>query len=210
MQPEMQVWSVATNGGNPKLLGGGDAPAISPDNTRVAFTSGGAVMIAPVDGSVPAKRLFFDRGQDSELHWSPDGSALAFVSARTDHSFIGIYRNDNTPLEFIAPSTSQDFMPRWSPDGKSIAFVRLAGDGDLRKIRSTGRRRRGKFGSATSLARARAAFGRAQIRCATRYLKAAADHFSSGLPAIASSSRAKRTTGRTCTQPTRTGGRRWI
>ncbi|MBV8067810.1 MAG: S9 family peptidase, partial [Candidatus Eremiobacteraeota bacterium] len=30
-QPEMQVWSVATNGGAPKLLGAGDAPAISPD-----------------------------------------------------------------------------------------------------------------------------------------------------------------------------------
>ncbi|HEV3091841.1 MAG TPA: prolyl oligopeptidase family serine peptidase [Candidatus Cybelea sp.] len=132
-QPLMQVWSVSTAASTalrvPKLLGEGDAPEISPDGSRVAFTNGGAVMVAPVDGSAPAKRLFFDRGQDSELHWSPDGSALAFVSARTDHSFIGIYRNDTTPLEFVAPSTSQDFMPRWSPDGASIAFVRIGGDG---------------------------------------------------------------------------------
>jgi dipeptidyl aminopeptidase/acylaminoacyl peptidase len=104
-QPEMQVWSVATNGPSaplrvnlPKLLGAGDAPAISPDGTRVAFTSGGAVMIAPIDGGGAARRLFFDRGQDSDLHWSPDGSALAFVSTRTDHSFIGIYRNDATSI----------------------------------------------------------------------------------------------------------------
>ncbi len=128
-EPLMQVWSISTGGGAAKLLGDGDAPEISPDGSRVAFTNGGAVMIAPVDGSAPAKRLFFDRGQDSELHWSPDGSALAFVSTRTDHSFIGIYRNDTTPLEFVAPSTSQDFMPRWSPDGASIAFVRIGGDG---------------------------------------------------------------------------------
>ena len=130
VQPEMRVWSVSTAGGAPKLLGEGDAPAISPDGGRVAFVdAAGAVQIAPVDGSVAAKRLFFDRGVDSELHWSPDGSALAFVSTRTDHSFIAIYRNDATPLAFLAPSTSQDFMPRWSPDGREIAFIRLPGDG---------------------------------------------------------------------------------
>ncbi len=86
-------------------------------------------MVAPVDGGTPAKRLFFDRGQDSDLHWSPDGTALAFVSTRTDHSFIGIYRNDATPIQYLAPTTSQDSMPRWSPDGASVAFVRLRGDG---------------------------------------------------------------------------------
>ncbi|HMF28281.1 MAG TPA: hypothetical protein VKE42_05880, partial [Candidatus Cybelea sp.] len=129
-QPDMQVWSVATSGGAvPKLLGAGDAPAISPDGTRVAFTSGGAVMIAPIDGSSAAKRLFFDRGQNSDLRWSPDGSALAFVSTRSDHSFIGIYRNDSTPILFLAPTTSQDIMPRWSADGASIAFIRVPGDG---------------------------------------------------------------------------------
>jgi dipeptidyl aminopeptidase/acylaminoacyl peptidase len=135
VQPEMQVWSVSTGPSaslgvnSPKLLGAGDAPAISPDGKRVAFTADGAVMIAPIDGSSAARRLFFDRGQDSDLHWSPDGSALAFVSSRTDHSFIAIYRNDPTPLEYLAPSTSQDIMPRWSPDGRSVAFVRTPGDG---------------------------------------------------------------------------------
>jgi dipeptidyl aminopeptidase/acylaminoacyl peptidase len=129
VQPDMQVWAVSTAGGPPKLLGAGDAPAISPDGKRVAFTADGAVMIAPIDGSVAAKRLFFDRGQESDLHWSPDGSALAFVSSRTDHSFIAIYRNDATPIEYLAPATSQDIMPRWSPDGRSIAFIRTPGDG---------------------------------------------------------------------------------
>ncbi|MGA7200754.1 MAG: hypothetical protein WBX26_02915, partial [Candidatus Cybelea sp.] len=122
VQPQMQVWSVSTTAGGAALLGDGDAPAISPDGKRVVFTNSGVVMVSPVDGSVAAKRLFFDRGEDSELHWSPDGSALAFVSTRTDHSFIGIYCNDATPIEFLAPSTSQDFMPRWSPGGREIAF----------------------------------------------------------------------------------------
>ena len=54
---------------------------------------------------------------------------LAFVSTRTDHGFIAIYRNDTTPLRFIAPTTSQDFNPRWSPNGERIAFMRVGGDG---------------------------------------------------------------------------------
>ncbi len=130
-EPQEQVWSVATAGGGaPRVLGNGDAPAISPDGTRVVFVDAdGAVQAAPIDGSTPAKRLFFDRGKDSDLKWSPDGSALAFVSDRGDHSFIGIYRNGNAPLEFLAPTTSQDFMPRWSPDGRAVAFIRTPGDG---------------------------------------------------------------------------------
>ncbi len=128
-EPKMQVWSAATNGGPPKLIGEGDAPAISPDGTRVVFTADGAVMTASIAASAAATRLFFDRGQDSDLQWSPDGSALAFVSARNDHSFVGIYRNETAPIQYLAPTTSQDIMPRWSPDGTRVAFVRLHGDG---------------------------------------------------------------------------------
>jgi dipeptidyl aminopeptidase/acylaminoacyl peptidase len=124
-----QVWSVSTSGGAPKLLGEGDAPSISPDSARVAYTLGGAVMVAPIDGSAQGARMFFDRGQDASLHWSPDGSALAFVSNRGDHSFIAIYRNDQTPIQYLNPRTSQDMMPRWSPNGSQIAFVRLHGNG---------------------------------------------------------------------------------
>jgi dipeptidyl aminopeptidase/acylaminoacyl peptidase len=131
VEQQEQVWAVSTDGGTPKLIGNGDAPAISPDSMRVVFVDGaGAVEVAPIDGSAPAKKLFFDRGKDSDLRWSPDGSALAFVSSRDgDHSFIGIYRNGATSLEFLAPTTSQDFMPRWSFNGKAIAFVRTPGAG---------------------------------------------------------------------------------
>jgi dipeptidyl aminopeptidase/acylaminoacyl peptidase len=128
-QQKMQVWSVPAAGGVPKLLGDGDAPAISPDGRRVAFTAGGAVMIAPIDGSAEAKRFFFDRGDDSDLQWSPDGSMLAFDSARGDHAFIGVYRDASAPIRYLVPTTSNDMMPRWSPNGTRIAFIRMHGQG---------------------------------------------------------------------------------
>lgn len=130
-EAHMQVLSLSTGGGDPKVLAEGDAPAIAPDNTRVAFIHDGdnKIWIAPLDGSKAAARYFFDRGQDSELTWSPDGRALAFTSDRGDHSFIGVYRNQKHPLEFLAPTTNRDFSPRWSPGGKRIAYVRIDGQG---------------------------------------------------------------------------------
>ncbi|MDQ2908662.1 MAG: LpqB family beta-propeller domain-containing protein [Candidatus Eremiobacteraeota bacterium] len=131
-EQEMNVVALPTDAGAaPKALGAGDAPAISPDGTRVAFVHDpdDAVWSAPLDGSKAASRLFFDRGKDSELQWSPDGKALAFTSDRDDHSFIGVYRDDATPLEYLAPSTSRDFSPQWSPDGARLAYVRIAGSG---------------------------------------------------------------------------------
>jgi dipeptidyl aminopeptidase/acylaminoacyl peptidase len=130
-QPKMQVWLVSLSGGAPRTLGPGDAPAISPDNRRVAFIHlpEESVWEASIDGSGKAQRLFFDLGKDSELRWSPDARSLAFVSNRGDHGFIGVYRDPNTPIEYLLPSTSKDVEPHWSPDGTRIAFVRRPGDG---------------------------------------------------------------------------------
>ncbi len=129
--PHMQVWAVPVQDpGKALALGDGDTPAISPDSKRVAFVvQNQAVWSAPIDERGKAARLFFDEGQDSDLQWSPDGSALAFVSMRTDHSFVGIYRGQSTPLRFLSPSTSQDLEPRWSPDGAKIAYIRTPGAG---------------------------------------------------------------------------------
>ena len=37
VEPRMQVWSIITSRGKPRLLGDGDAPAIAPQSRRVAF-----------------------------------------------------------------------------------------------------------------------------------------------------------------------------
>ncbi|HQQ82985.1 MAG TPA: prolyl oligopeptidase family serine peptidase [Cyclobacteriaceae bacterium] len=126
---KVKVMVIPFAGGEVKSVSEGDAPAISPKNDVVAFVKGGQVWTAPLDGSTEPRNLFTARGSQHSLTWSPDGSRLAFVSARGDHSFIGIYSTAEQPIAWMAPSFTHDDSPVWSPDGKQIAFVRVPGSG---------------------------------------------------------------------------------
>ena len=126
--PEVAIWSAPPNGGNVTRITDGDAPAISAKGT-LAHLKDHQVWTAPLDGKGKPERLFFDRGDDSALTWSPDGSKLAFVSNRGGHAFIGIFRSKSDPVTWMAPSTSSDSSPCWSPDSQHLAFIREQGDG---------------------------------------------------------------------------------
>jgi dipeptidyl aminopeptidase/acylaminoacyl peptidase len=128
--PKLQILSIPFAGGQPKVLAeAADYPSIAPDSKRVAFEKDRQIWIVPIDGSSPAKRLLSARGSNGDIQWSPDGTKLAFVSNRGDHSFIGVYSGEAVPISWIAASTARDGSPRWSPDGRSLAFIRRPGAG---------------------------------------------------------------------------------
>lgn len=126
---KVEVWTVPVAGGAPVRLAEGDYPAVTPDGKRVAYLKDDAAWIVPIDASAEPKKLFTARGKTNSLQWSPDGSRLAFVSARDATAYVGIYSDDNTPIRWLAPDVYRDGNPTWSPDGKQIAFIRRLGDG---------------------------------------------------------------------------------
>lgn len=119
---EQSVWSITWNGGAPRKLDAGQSPAISVSG-EVAYIKDHQLWLANADGSAKSRQVVV-RGHSEDPQWSPEGTKLAFVSARGDHSFIGVYDPADSSVRFLAPSVDSDSTPRWSLDGKTIAFIR--------------------------------------------------------------------------------------
>ena len=76
-------------------------------------------------GGGNVRNVITQKGTQSELTWSPDGSQLAFVSGRGNHRFIGVYSPSENSLRYLDASIDRDNSPVWSPDGRQIAFIRV-------------------------------------------------------------------------------------
>ncbi len=122
------IWFIAATGGEPRKLGEGYGPVVSPAGNQVAFLSHGQIWALDLGpDAAKAKPLLHVRGDISELVWAPDSHAIAFVSERTDHSFIGVYDLRAKSLLYLDPGTEDDAEPAWSPDSRQIAYIRVPG-----------------------------------------------------------------------------------
>ena len=76
-------------------------------------------------GPATPEQLVHDRGTSSALAFSPDGGKLAFVSARSGRTLVGVLDLGSRRIAWMTPSVDSDMAPEWSPDSRQIAFVRV-------------------------------------------------------------------------------------
>jgi len=126
----------------------------------------GVALLAPVpstSGASPAPVLAFTRAGDihtiradgtgvrlllSQAHspaWSPDGSRLAFVSARSGDEEIYVANADGRGVRRLTRSAGADLSPAWSSDGRQLAWSRK---GEIWRMSSSGARQRRVVGKA--------------------------------------------------------------
>jgi len=144
--PDRAIWAAKTDGSGAWRLAsiantevapgggrGGGNPELSPDGKHVVFARDGQIYHARVARGLTAAidtagiPFIKEWGRQTNPVWSPDGSKLAFVSTRDNHSFIGVYDMKSRKVDFLSPSVDFDNAPVWSPDGKRIAFIRRPG-----------------------------------------------------------------------------------
>lgn len=108
------------------------APSLSPDGSRISFTTDrdffinftdfSEVYVMNIDGSNPVDLSNHDTAIDEFPEWSPDGRRIAFHTDRDGNFEIYVVESDGSNFVNLTNHEGDDFLPAWSPDGSRIAM----------------------------------------------------------------------------------------
>ena len=99
------------------------------DNVGWTVARRAQIFAVDANGASEPRQLTDGEYENGEPAWSPDGSQIAFVSARTDDwdidlvSDVFVMSADGGEPERLTDGTGSCGSPAWSPDGRWIAYL---------------------------------------------------------------------------------------
>ncbi len=95
-------------------------PIVSPDGTKVVFTTDNYLYIMNADGTGLSQLTGIQAWSPS---YSPDGTKIAFTSSSDGDNEIYTINTNGTSLLKLTNNSTGDQYPRFSPDGTKILFL---------------------------------------------------------------------------------------
>lgn len=119
LNPEQQIVLVSFDGSQRQVLVSGNARgALTQDGTRLAYVGDQGIML--LDMTTRSTSLLTNQtGYD--LHWSPDGTHLAFVNPG-EQPGIWVIRSDGSGQRRLS-DLSFETIAGWSPDGSQLYYA---------------------------------------------------------------------------------------
>jgi TolB protein len=129
-----EVWSMEPDGSNQTQITGFKSlsiePTISPDGTKIAFTSyaqgNPAIFIFSVDGPRPRRLPFYNQvaSMNATPEFTPDGKQLVYASSASGTAQLYVANLDGSNLRRISTSRAIEVEPKVNPKNPNeLVFV---------------------------------------------------------------------------------------
>lgn len=148
-----QIWIMDANGSNRRQLTSltteAFGPELSPDGTRIAFQTQGAIWVMKANGTGARKVSRAGYYYGTGISWAPDGTRFAVTRGLLDERSGEPYdievvtvRADGSRETALTRTGGDKNSPAWSPDGTTIVFSHAAADNtyDLWTMQADGNR----------------------------------------------------------------------
>ncbi len=129
-----EVWSMDPDGSNQTQITSFKSltiePAVSPDGTKIAFTSyargNPAIFVFSVDGPRPRRLPFYNQvaSMNATPDFTPDGKQIVYASSASGTAQIYVANLDGSNLRRISTSRAIEVEPKVNPkNGNEMVFV---------------------------------------------------------------------------------------